>query len=64
MTGGVVCFMERRIQGIGRILVIVLLEICGKVTPVGAKDIETGNRDGSRQYLWIVKISNGRTRTV
>ena len=43
MTGGVVCFMERRVHGIGRISIAVSLEVCWECVPVGAEDIETSN---------------------
>ena len=37
------CFVESRVQGIGRISIAIALEVRGKVVPVGADDIETSN---------------------
>ena len=39
------CHMESRIHGIGRVLIVSLLEVCRKGVPVGAKDIEASSRD-------------------
>ena len=41
--GGVVRLVERRVHGIGWVLIVGLLEVRGEVIPVGAEDIETGS---------------------
>ena len=43
--GGVVCSVEDRVHGIGRIPTVGILKISGEIVPVEAEDVETSCRD-------------------